>query len=348
MNKQPFFSVCIPNFNYGGYIAETVQSVLDQTFQDFEIIIVDNASTDNSWDVIRQLEKKDTRIRIFRNNANIGFAPNLQRATEKATGKFINLLSSDDIMYANALETYYNVIVKNDSKKIILHSAYNLIDAKSVPFKSCFRLADKLDSHLSGPQASLPLEDLRVDVHDPAKVLRYGLTKNSSIGAFCTIVYSREIWEEVEGYDPSYLISPDKGFLIKALAVSSSYIYVNKRLYGYRIHNNNQISKSTKQAVLKLQIDGYIRAFSLSESILSKVNVKRSEVEKRFIDFICMDFAFAAIKEGRFTKSLRIVLFSIAAYPKKVFQNRKFYALLFIFVLSPLLKPLLFVYNKVR
>ena len=76
MNKNnPNFSICIPNYNYGKYIGDTIQSVLNQTYQNFEIIIVDNASTDDSIEIIKSF--KDKRIKLFLNKYNIGFAPNL-------------------------------------------------------------------------------------------------------------------------------------------------------------------------------------------------------------------------------------------------------------------------------
>ena len=56
--REISFSICIPNFNYGGYIGRTIDSVLNQDYQNFEIIIVDNASTDNSWEVISSYAKK--------------------------------------------------------------------------------------------------------------------------------------------------------------------------------------------------------------------------------------------------------------------------------------------------
>ena len=101
-NQGPSFSICIPNYNYGKYIGQTIESVLTQTYQNFEIIVVDNASTDNSIEIIESF--KDPRIKLYKNNYNIGFAPNLQKATSLATKEFINLLSSDDQMKPKALE----------------------------------------------------------------------------------------------------------------------------------------------------------------------------------------------------------------------------------------------------
>ena len=111
--KDPFFSICIPNYNYAHFIKKTIDSVLIQDFTDFEIIICDNASTDNSIEVIR--EYKDRRIKLIRNKYNVGFSHNLDRVTRNAIGEFIILLSADDIMKKNALKRYYSIIQKFDN-----------------------------------------------------------------------------------------------------------------------------------------------------------------------------------------------------------------------------------------
>src|SRR5690349_10985865 len=73
-------SVCIPNFNYGRYLRAAIESVLGQSHQDFEIVIADNASTDDSVEVVESF--RDPRIRLRRNRTNVGFAPNVDRTTE--------------------------------------------------------------------------------------------------------------------------------------------------------------------------------------------------------------------------------------------------------------------------
>src|SRR5262249_39287292 len=128
--SEPTFSICIPNFNYGRYIGETIQSVLDQTYTNFEIIVADNASTDNSVEVVEPF--KDKRIRLIRNNLNIGFSPNLQRATMFARNSFLNVLSSDDQMKPNALEAYAEVLTKlgEDADRAVLFSQAEAFDER--------------------------------------------------------------------------------------------------------------------------------------------------------------------------------------------------------------------------
>ena len=78
------FSICIPNFNYERYIGRTIRSVLEQSHEDLEILIADNASTDRSVEVIQSI--KDARIHVRVNACNVGFAGNLDRAASNAGG----------------------------------------------------------------------------------------------------------------------------------------------------------------------------------------------------------------------------------------------------------------------
>src|ERR1043166_412558 len=128
INERPFFSVCIPCFNHADYVGKTIRSVLEQDFADFEIVIADNASTDDSRAVIKSFG--DPRIRLIENRYNIGFAPNLQRVTQYARGRYINLVSSDDLMNAGALRAYADLIAQHpqESAQLVLMSQALEID----------------------------------------------------------------------------------------------------------------------------------------------------------------------------------------------------------------------------
>src|SRR5215475_8759854 len=101
---MPLFSICIPNYNYQHYIKETIASVLRQDFADFEIVVSDNNSSDDSVASVRGFV--DSRISLQINSWNVGFASNLDRAATMARGERMILLSSDDVMGVGALATY--------------------------------------------------------------------------------------------------------------------------------------------------------------------------------------------------------------------------------------------------
>ena len=104
MQQQlPKVSILIPVFNRKDYVAECIQSALSQNFTDFEIVVVDNASDDGTWEICQQFAALDQKVRIFRNDSNIGPVRNWRRCAQEAKGEFSKMLFSDDCMEPNCL-----------------------------------------------------------------------------------------------------------------------------------------------------------------------------------------------------------------------------------------------------
>lgn len=101
--STPKVSILIPVFNRKDYITECIQSALDQTFTDFEIIVVDNASDDGTWEICQKFAAADKRVRIFRNETNIGPVRNWIRCAQEAKGALSKVLFSDDYLEPNCL-----------------------------------------------------------------------------------------------------------------------------------------------------------------------------------------------------------------------------------------------------
>jgi len=97
-------SILTTVYNREKYLAECIESVLASTFQDWEMIIVDDCSTDNSVQIAREYEKKDARIKVYVNQQNLGDYPNRNKAASYAKGKYIKYLDADDLIYPHGLE----------------------------------------------------------------------------------------------------------------------------------------------------------------------------------------------------------------------------------------------------
>lgn len=95
-------SIIMPSYNTAQYIAETIQSVINQTYQNWELIIVDDCSTDNTDIVIGEI--KDPRIRYIKNEKNSGAAVSRNRALREANGRWVAFLDSDDLWKPEKLE----------------------------------------------------------------------------------------------------------------------------------------------------------------------------------------------------------------------------------------------------
>lgn len=131
------FSIVIPTYNRADFIDKTIQSLLKQTYLNFEIIVIDDGSTDNTEEVVKAI--KDNRIRYYKKeNAERGAARNF--GAYKAKGNYINFFDSDDLAYSNHLETAYDVILDNNPNVFALHydikNTDNQIIRKGTPFKN--------------------------------------------------------------------------------------------------------------------------------------------------------------------------------------------------------------------
>lgn len=102
--NTPKVSVCIPAFNAADYLRQAVESVLAQDYQDYEIVIVDNCSTDHTANLVSELQQlSNGRVRFYQNNRNIGLVGNLNRCLEYAKGAYIKFLCADDMLLPGCL-----------------------------------------------------------------------------------------------------------------------------------------------------------------------------------------------------------------------------------------------------
>ena len=105
---QPKISVIIPVYNVEKYLRECLDSIVNQTFKDIEIICVDDGSTDKSLEILREYEQKDKRIIVISQpNKGVSTARNI--GMQQATGKYMMFVDSDDYITQNACELIYNV-----------------------------------------------------------------------------------------------------------------------------------------------------------------------------------------------------------------------------------------------
>jgi glycosyltransferase involved in cell wall biosynthesis len=103
LSDSPTVSVLVTVYNREAYLEECLRSILASSFADFEIVVVDDGSGDRSLEIAEKIARDEDRIRIFRNDHNLGDYPNRMRAAELARGTFIKYLDSDDLMYPHGL-----------------------------------------------------------------------------------------------------------------------------------------------------------------------------------------------------------------------------------------------------
>jgi glycosyltransferase involved in cell wall biosynthesis len=147
LNKEkPLVSICIPSYNASAHIEETIASVLDSTYSKLEVIVNDDASTDNTAEIVKGIA--DKRIFLFENTENLGPARNWNRAMRRATGELVGLLNHDDLYGPFWLTFAVHVLEKYPHIGWVA-GAYSIIDDKGETLKIVSRFHETREYGLS-------------------------------------------------------------------------------------------------------------------------------------------------------------------------------------------------------
>lgn len=136
-------SIITPVFNSELYLEETIISVIKQSYTNWELILIDDGSTDNSFNIMKSMEKKDNRIKVFKNDNNLGVSNTRNRGIEISEGKWIAFLDSDDSWDHLKLEKQIKVIESKECCFVFTGSKY--INEKGIPFKGIMNVPDKIN-----------------------------------------------------------------------------------------------------------------------------------------------------------------------------------------------------------
>ena len=128
-------SVIIPVYNAGKYISKTLESVLSQTFKDFELLCINDCSTDNSLDILEEFAKKDGRLKIINNEQNLGAALTRNVGIDCAKGEYIYFLDADDYIDENYLEVMLEKIEQENCEIVLNLSVINEAGAAATTYK---------------------------------------------------------------------------------------------------------------------------------------------------------------------------------------------------------------------
>lgn len=212
-------SVVMPAYNTGKYIGEALESILNQTFQEFEIIVVDDGSTDNTVEVVRRYMEKDDRIRLIQNaHGGVGHARNTGLYAAKYD--WIALLDSDDVALPERFEKQVKAI-KADPEVVVWDTLIRNMGADG---------------------------QLQADVKRVAPATKeqfYGMRDNGQVihVATTTAIFRRDIALEIEGFDKRFKNSGDTEFWNR-MARHGPILSIPEVLTLYRLHAESVTSKS--------------------------------------------------------------------------------------------------------
>lgn len=314
------FSICIPNYNYEKYLGLTIESVLHQEYKDFELLIADNQSTDQSLNIIQDFAEKNSNIRYKVNPTNVGFAGNLDQVAQMAKKDFLIMLSSDDIIKKNALIKYNLLINAAQDKNLVISSSWDVIDASG----------EKIG--FQGPNATLwKIEDIdkKLSEHLGCKVykvsssilLKRCLAANSNPFNFCTTCYPFEAYQQVGGYGQSRLMNPDKWFHWRLLSKVNYAYFVDSPFFQYRWHDKNQTAQQKNSGHLKYVTDEYRGTIDMNKEILDTAGITKNQYYQIFLDKVIFQHGLGELSKGLWLKAMRIFFFGWATYPQLMFKK---------------------------
>ena len=139
-NNDPLVSVVMANYNGERFVRESIESVLSQTMQDLELVIVDDASTDSSVSIFREYMRKDPRIRLIRSYKNRRTAASRNAAIRAARGEYVAIIDNDDLWEPDKLERQIAIARQGFP---LVYSSYDFIDEQDRPVKRPFIVPEK-------------------------------------------------------------------------------------------------------------------------------------------------------------------------------------------------------------
>lgn len=221
MNENPLVSVLIPTYNYGRFLDEAIQSVLAQTYVNFELIIVDNYSADNTTAIVSGY-LGDKRISYHQNTRNIGLVANWNKCLSYAKGEYIKFLMADDMFFPELLAEMVSVMQA--------YPGVSLVTSNS----DVFGLKNK--KRISEFVGLQPGRDLIL------KCLKHGA--GNLIGEPTTVMFRRSDLEKVGSFNPNFTCLVDFNMWLRLLNIGDAY-FIARSLSGFRAHDS-QFSAKTR------------------------------------------------------------------------------------------------------
>lgn len=261
MNEAPKVSVIIPVYNAEDYLRQCLDSVINQTLPDIEIICIDDGSTDCSAEILLEYSEKDTRINVV-TQENQGQSSARNNALNIATGEFVVFLDSDDFYIENALEELYT-LAQSETADIIGFNAFPLFENKSLEdrfqsWKTYYTRKQAINEPVSGLVAMAIL----------TQCLEYRASS-------CLLFFRRAFLEKNKIRFYEGIIHEDNLFTFQCFVVAKRFIQVTSQYYGRRVRENSTMTQ--RESIRNLR--GYFLCMINMIRFASNVQMNADEEE---------------------------------------------------------------------
>lgn len=209
-------SILMTVYNREKYIAVAIESVLASTYQNWELIIVDDQSKDKSIAIAREYERQDKRIKLYVNEINLGDYPNRNKAASYANGKYLKYLDSDDLIYPHGLEVMVKAMEQFPEAGIGL--SFNSYEDDQ-PLPMLYDTESVMEEHF----------------------FKRGMLYIGPSGC----IYNRTFFESLGGFNPDFKVAADYEFNLRA-ASRESIVLFHRDLFWWRQHEGQEIINSNQ------------------------------------------------------------------------------------------------------
>ena len=232
MNRRPTVSIGMPLYNAATFVGQAIESLLNQTYQDFELVIADNCSTDGTVEVCRHYAEKDERIRIIQRESNSGAIDNFNFVFSQTTGRYFKWAAFDDICQPSYLERCVDVLENNPATGWC-HCKSDLIDENGVSWMQYLEPGDPLiEVRSDGTRwwKGHPRNDF--DSKSPVRRFRGVLLGTTwSVDSYGLI--RRSLLEKTRMIVPLY--GAEK-VLLAEMSLYAGYSHIDEQLFSQRVH----------------------------------------------------------------------------------------------------------------
>ena len=250
---MPKVSILVPIYNMSKLLRKCLDSCVNQTLQDIEIICLNDGSTDKSLDIVKEYAQKDCRIVIV-DKPNTGYGNSMNIGLDKATGEYIGIVESDDCVRLNMFEVLYNKAKENDLDFIKADYTRFIGEGKTYEeFYTALDIQNKFYNQVLNPQENLGL---------------FELVMSNWAG-----IYKREFIQtnNIRHNETPGASFQDTGFWFQAFALANRVMFLNKPFYMYKADNTTSSRRNKEKVFCIFEEYNYIYKFLIRTNLKEKL-----------------------------------------------------------------------------
>ena len=225
--NEALVSIVMPAYNCEKYVVEAINSILAQTYRNWELLVLDDGSKDNTLRIIEEFSQKDSRIKALPNGKNMGVSATRNRGIELASGEWIAFLDSDDMWKSEKLEKQFEIVEKEAAEFLFTGSSY--INEEGEPYKGIFEVPEKIT---------------------------YKKLRNQNVISCSSVLVKKKYFEHIKMEKDE--MHEDYAVWLRILKLGVTAFGVNEPLLIYRISRNSKSGNKMKTVKMTYKVFRFV------------------------------------------------------------------------------------------